>query len=232
MPTKRLSTYEKENLVYKFRDIIYKCSNSQHFPVKKNELVEWTRSLLPESVVVAFDVMMDYSKQLEASPTLARTAYSDVTFQLETDDATYKGEFNAWNVEGDILACIYTIKEGDMYFDEMVRWAEERRKTQHKIKDAIHYIEQLIHACTSAGQVKLLLPDEVDKFLPSSLLHSLQWAERKSRVPRHWNENKEREQVFMEMLALGSLSPKEYDEETYPSADVIRIHWKNPPKGS
>ena len=231
MPTKRLSTYDKDNLCHKFRNIIYKCSNTQHFPVKKTEVVEWTRSLLPESVIVAFDVLLDYSKQLEMGSTLARTAYSDVMFELHTDDATYKGEFNVWGIEEDVVPCTYTIREGDRFFDELARWAEERRKTQHKIRDAINYIEQLIHSCTSSGQVKLLLPDEVDKFLSSSLLHSLQFAERKSRIPQSWTKNKEREENFMEMLALGSLSPDERGEE-YPEADVTRTHWKNTPKGS
>jgi hypothetical protein len=213
MPTRRLSDWDKSNLVDEFERILDRWKNAQPFPIEEANLRNWLLSLLPRDVESAYRLLMRTDKSM------VQDCISYTSLTLDTLEGQYWINVNIWNSDEKFPNTLYQLDTDDYAFVEVLEWARLYHATGHNARAAYDYVQELVWSCTSAGQVDLLLPEEVKQYIPSSMVSSLKGAERKSRVPRSFERDEEAERIFINALAVGSLSPKDRDKK-FAKADV------------
>lgn len=204
MPTLRLTDSDRSWIVSSFILPLQRCTNSLPFPIQEtNDIVEWARDCTPTKLWDAWEYLTD-----NCSSTVTSLGYSKTAF-VETDDGTgnkyriylYGGDTGKWpHYEP-------TCKEGNLHYEEILEWAKQYAHVQEQVDEATRYMQKGVWACTSAGQVARIFPENVLRFLPSKAKSTLGNAERKSRVPSGFEINHETCDLLERMLALGTISP-------------------------
>lgn len=213
MPTKRLSDWDKANLVNQFENILVCWKNAQPFPIERKNLYNWLLSVLPIDVEAAYRLLRRTDKAM------LHDCISYALLVLNAIEGEYRININVWGLQEHFPNTTYRLETDDAAFVEVLEWARLYRATEKNATAAYDYVRNLVWSCTSAGQVDLLLPEEVKRYIPPAIADTLKGAERKSRVPRDFERNEEAEHTLVNALALSSLSPESRDEK-YAEAHV------------
>lgn len=198
MPTERLSDDNKQNISSALDRVIERAMFNKKFPINKKDLFEWLVDQMPQTHQDAYRLLRDENKKLVTnsgswgSKFKVRDTNSEYTIQV-----TAKVPYD--NIE---------VRETDSRVADVIVWLKWYEELKAKVSDAESYGDSLVYACTSVGQLRRLLPDEIMRFIPSKLLDFSE-VERRSRIPRGFHPDPERMDNMLQMLALGSLSPKE-----------------------
>jgi hypothetical protein len=204
MPTLRLTDSDKSWIVSSFSTPLHRCTNSLPFPLKETkDIEEWVQDCIPVKIWDSWKYLMDNCRS-----TVSHLGYTKIAF-VETDDGTgnkyriflYGSDTGCWpHYEP-------TCKKGDLHYEEILKWAKQYAAVQEQVDEAMRYMQRGVWACTSAGQIARIFPENVLRFLPSRAGSSLSNAERKSRVPSGFEINHETCDLLERMLALGTISP-------------------------
>jgi hypothetical protein len=202
MPTKRLTDHDKSWTEHQYTRVFTKAINAHEFPLKKEEIRDWFIDSMPSSIASAYREVFDFNKNL-----LSTSGYCSY-FKIYLPEKTGYYSCTAMDI-GHMPHFEPKFLEGSSHYDEVIKWAAQYWTTNEKIKAVHEYVEAAIYACTSAGQLQRVLPEESLRFLPGEVASTFKHAERKSRIPRDFAVNKHMEELLMEMLALGSISPED-----------------------
>lgn len=217
MPTMRLSPNDKSHIENQFHKVLNRAPNNYPFPVVKKELKEWAFSLMPESMADAYKLLKSYDKSLVQSCGWC----FDIDVHLPNEEGIYliriDASMNLPNFKPNVLP-------GDNYHTEVVEWCKNVSDLDSRVAQASRYVSHAIDSCTSAGQIVRVLPEDCVRFVPNTILSTLADAERKSRVPRHFEPDPEKEKNVLDLLAIGSISP-----EDRPGLDVAVITFREKP---
>ena len=199
MATARLSDSDRSNIVWTLELVINKSLNSKSFPVKKNKLMEWGIKQLPKPIKKAYILLR------EDCPELTRKASGyDCGFTIRTDTHQYKIKFGESGTKFPLEGLL--ILPNDKYHTQIIEWAVWFNEISEKVEEANKYINNLVYACTSVGQLKRLLPQEVMRFIPTHLCDFSE-VERRSRIPASFMPEQEKLDNMLQMLTVGSISP-------------------------
>lgn len=198
MPTQRLSDYEKDDLTGEYLSMLGRAGYNQPFPMEfKSQVWDMGIDLLPKRIRKAYVLLRDEAPLL--------TSVSKYRTQFIIRGATHEYKFSI--LENAPMENLVIYKSYPRY-DEILAWVQWKVKISIQIHDASNTIKRAIQCCTSAGQVKRILPPETLRIMPATMLESLGEAERISRVPAGFKVTTEEMEHFVNMLTLGSISPE------------------------
>lgn len=198
MPTQRLSDYEKADLIGEYNDMLGRGAYNQPFPIEyKKEVWGMGIDLLPRKIRAAYVLLREEAMIL--------TAASKYRTQFIINDEKYQYKFHI--LEAAPMENLVIHKSHERY-DAILKWIVWQTKIQIQITEAERTISKAIKACTSAGQIKRILPPEALRIMPNAMLASLDEAERRSRVPAMFKVTQDEMEHFVNMLTLGSISPE------------------------
>lgn len=198
MATVRLSDDNKSEICSSISNTLHRAMYNKAFPVPKGDISEWITDQLPKAIRKAYRLLR------ADDPELVTNRTHGVDFHIRSDTHKYQIGVSERAPRNNIL-----IRKKDKYHAVVVEWVQWEMDTKRKVDDGTHYIEELVWACTSAGQLKRLLPKEIMTFIPGYLLDFSE-VERRSRIPASFNPNKERLEAMMYMLTIGAISPEKY----------------------
>lgn len=204
MATARLTDYEKSSIASKICHVITRTELNKEFPIKEEDIFNWMQEQMEPRIREAYKMLS------EECPALVSTCSSwQAIIKINSDTRRYRV-----SVSADIpMKDIYVLPT-DPHHAEVIEWLEWTDDVDKKSARARRYCERLVYACTSVGQVKRLLPEEVMRFVPGQLLDFSE-VERRSRIPASLSLDADEMDNMLHMLTLGSLSP-----ETRKGADV------------
>lgn len=196
MATARLNDDERQNISNAITRIIQRALHNKEFPVPKEEVTEWITNQLPKPIREAYRLL-----RADAPDLVIQQSYS-CDFDICSD--TYKYRIGiSQPVPTNNIMVLTTAK----YHAAVIEWVEWEVKTKNQSEDAESYIETLVWSCTSSGQLKRLLPQEVMRFIPNYLLDFSQ-VERRSRIPNGFKPDTDRMENMLYMLTVGAISPE------------------------
>lgn len=201
MATKRLADWDKNRITRDFNEVLKQALNNKKFPIEKDDFEEWARSLLPKKVLKSFNFLMEACEKLVNIP----SKYNSGLTLVDTDQG---GTYHLSTYDGITPYDNIPIPAEHPSYGEVLAWAKWYNETHKKITSAQNWLETCVYHCHSMGQVARVLDDEILRFVPDHIAKSLGGAERRSRMPRGFEIDKERHEELSNMLALGSLSPK------------------------
>lgn len=198
MATMRLGDVERGSIKSNFSTMLARANNNKSFPMEEDEIWDFGMSLLPVQTAEYYQYLRDHAKEL-------------------TTEAGWNPEFGIRNDEAKFSVTIYgvTLPQEHLQlldthprYAEILEWCEHRHVMSERIDDADYYMREVVDACSSVGQIKRLMPEDILRFVPSQMRDTFKHAERRSRVPRDFTPEPERAERLGQMLAIGSLSPE------------------------
>lgn len=198
MGTTRLNDRDRHNICDDFRILMNNCLNSKPFPIHEEEFNAWGLSLLPAETLRCWKHLKIETPDLASGPTRWRPE-----FKICDDEREYRCISN----DGELPYDGIMVPRDDERWREVIAWCQWYVKMDEQRTDAKNYIELIVKKCHSIGQIKRVLPDEILRFVPDSLLSSLKGAERQSRLPRGFYPISERMENLANVLAIAGLSP-------------------------
>ena len=93
---------------------------------------------------------------------------------------------------------------------EILEWAIGYDRMNDRVRAAQSFLNNIVECCSSAGQIRRVLSDDILRFVPDYMQHTFKDAERKSRIPASLGMDGFAESIveLTDVLALGTLSPK------------------------
>jgi hypothetical protein len=208
MATDRLSLSDKSRLEHTFTSTLSRSLNNKPFPINKEDILEFGIKCLPEDVGEHYAWLYNHDRKL-VSYSSWRPEIS-ITVEHPTKPDMMMMRNYKIPIDGSLPRDPTICPESHPRFKEVLEWAEWYAGQSDQVRKATYYIEELVHACTSVGQIKRVLPPEVMSFIPEWMRKNFNQAIRKSRIPRAWAVNDyntpELEEIFMQTLALGAIS--------------------------
>lgn len=218
MPTQRLSDSDKSWIESQFSGVLVQAGNNIKFPIELDDLKEWVVSTMPDHIRNPYETL------LENAPRMLRDASYCSYGVLYAPEGEYELCFNG---NSDHFPPNYKIEIGDddPMYDAIRDWARDYHTIQVQVNKCRRYIASAIEECTSAGQIARIFHADILRFLPHSTLSSLEYAERKSRVPRGFTINPEMTEMVANTMALGSVCPDrkqglDVDVSSFEAAEV------------
>lgn len=199
MPTMRLGDGERSTIINAFGKVAKRATNSKIFPLVEDDFPEFGYSLLPYQVAEAYKFLKDNHDDLvNSSSTFAPD------FRIHSEDHAYKVELYAEELPCDGLI----VPDSHPRYTELITWAQEYNSIIVRVSSAMHYLGGIINECSSMGQIRRVLSDEIIQFVPDYMQESFKDAERRSRIPKNVTLNADRHSELADILAIGSLSPE------------------------
>lgn len=199
MPTMRLGDNERSTIINEFRHVAIRATNSKIFPLVEDDFPEFGYSLLPPKISEAYKYLKDNHDDL-----VKESTYSP-DFRICSKEYAYKVELYGQELPCDGLIVPYSHPK----YIELITWTGEHYSLVMRINSAMGYLRGIVEECVSTGQIRRVLTDEIIQFVPEYMQESFKDAERRSRVPKNAILNADKHNELMDILAIGSLSPKE-----------------------
>lgn len=203
MPTLRLGDQERSEIRQSFNEILERSKNNQPFPLQDHDFPEFGYEMLPSNIA------HHYAELREHGEFLTKASVWNPDFKIRDDayqyDISISGDAVVVPKDGLILPTTYYKHQ------EILEWAASYIEVAEKVSDARGFLSGMVECCSSTGQIKRLLTDEVMRFLPNHMMEHFNNAERRSRIPAGMCMDGFAEKMdnLTQMLALGSLSPSE-----------------------
>lgn len=198
MATSRLSDDDKSQICRSVSNTLSRAMYNKKFPIPEDDITEWVTDQMPKAIRKAYRLL-----KADDSELITSQGYG-VDFTIRSDTHKYQIGIAKTAPKNHIL-----IRKKDKYHADVIKWVQWEVDTKRKVDNGTNYIEELVWACTSAGQLKRLLPEEIMMFIPECLL-DFSTVERRSRIPASFSPDKDRLEAMMYMLTIGSISPETY----------------------
>lgn len=211
MATSRLNDEEKSSICHAVDKTIKRAMFNKEFPVPQEEVMDWLIKQLPKPIRKAYRLL-----RADADDLIKHQGFG-CDFDIHSDTHEYRIDIRAKVPRNHIL-----IQKKDYYHADIIKWAKWEVDTQKAVSDTVSYFDSLVWSCTSVGQLKRLLPDEIMRFIPSHLL-DFSDVERRSRIPASFSPDNKRLEAMMHMLTVGSISPEEHKGVIASTEDIIQI---------
>lgn len=196
MATARLSDDERSSIVNTIERITARALLNKEFPIAKEDATAWVISQLPKPIRKAYLLLKADEPELVTEKSYA----SD--FRIKSDTMMFQIGIDAPVPRDHIL-----VQPSDVHHADIIKWAEWEVDIKKKVDAADSYISELVYSCTSVGQLKRLLPQEIMRFIPKHLLDFSE-VERRSRIPASFTPVADDLESMMNMLTLGAISPE------------------------
>lgn len=199
MATLRLSDSDKQQLCNQFFAELSRCRHNRKFPLKKKQIYKLGLTILPKDVRKAFRLLSEKAGYLVAEE--CRRA----TIQISDTNNEYRAivSYIRWPSREDGI-----VPPDHEHYPVLLEWCQNFHEIHAKVELAGDYVRSIVCACTSAGQIKRILPDEVLRLLPAHITRSFGDAERQSRIPASFRPDPIAEENLVSMLALAAISPE------------------------
>lgn len=201
MPTLRIGDQERQEIRGAFNKVAQRAKNTNPFPLTEDDFPEFGYSLLEPRIAKYYSFLREEAKDL----TSAATWRPD--FRLKNADVTYTITLGT-DVEVP-KENLLMLESHPMYHD-ILAWAQGYCKVRNKVDNAMWFLRCVLDECSSTGQVKRVLSEDVLRFLPKYMNQYWEYAERQSRWPSGLEtEGAERNLTELaDVLALASISPE------------------------
>ena len=220
--TMRLSRYDKSVITSDLCGMVFKLPWSVEFPIEYKKRTDLLDCLYDDALHQAWHTIKIYNEECVRPTTRHKfRLFSHENHQratwllLEFGHPPYGPHHN----EGRYNATPRTLDKSYPFWDVLFEWGTHRARAKNEAVLAQRYIENGVEKCTSFGQVARILPG-VHQYLSSRYAESLQYAERKSRVPIGFvkDYSPELRDGVMNIIAkaslLGTVTSAPYGEET------------------
>lgn len=197
MATTRLGDHERGRTIADFNEIIGRAANNKVFPLDPENSWGFGLGLLPDGV------RDKYIHLTVVEPSLVTKAGWNPTIVVADNINKWKIDLYGQAMPKDNMQ----VPETHPLYQPLIEWCEYHHQIIVDISTADSYLRKIVNACSSAGQIKRLMPPEVLTYLPAKLVLSFGNAERQSRIPRNFQIDKEKMEHFANMLAIGAMSP-------------------------
>ncbi len=197
MATARLDDNEKSRIGTGIGTIIGRALHNKQFPLEKEDVFDWILGQIPESHEKAY-------RLLESEhPELVKKQSYGCDFKILSTTHSYQ-----IGVTSEVPYNHILINPFDPRHAAVLEWAEWWFGVKEQVGEGCNYVEELVWACTSVGQLKRLLPPEILRFVPS---HLLDFSEviRRSRIPASFTPDAVKMEAMMKILTLGAISPEQ-----------------------
>ena len=211
MATSRLSDDEKQSICRAVNMTTKRAMFNKEFPVPQEEVMDWLIKQMPKPIRKAYILL-----RADASDLVKHQGFA-CDFDIHSDTHEYRINIRPKVPRNHIL-----IRKKDYYHADVIKWAKWEVDTQKAVDNATSYFDSLVCSCTSVGQLKRMLPDEIMRFIPSHLL-DFSNVERRSRIPASFTPDNERLEAMMHMLTVGSISPEELKGVQASTENYIKI---------
>lgn len=199
MPTKRLSDYDRTRIHRSFGAVSRRALNSKPFPLTEEEIPEFGISLLEPKVAECYTYLQEFGVDL------VRVSAYHPDFRIRSDTREFEVNMYRVSMPKDGLVVL----ENHPRYTEILAWAMHYHEIEKKVVSGNQYLRTVVNSCTSLGQIKRVLQDEIIRFVPERMQRHFAGAERQSRIPRGFTPDRERLEELANILAIGSLSPEE-----------------------
>ena len=208
MPTKRLSHYDRENILRPLKQTLEREMQQRPFPIESPEVfAEVLLSYAPERLRTAINILAKdapnaLNKRWSQSVDLGKPRVWDGSTNTRPKQASiYVPDRILVNLEWRLD------EECQPTWDLIEPWVQQRVEVSERAERASGYFQKAIWSCSTAGQVKRVLPELVE-ILPNELKESLGEAVRPSRWPLEFQASEDHNE-HLSYLAYCSLLPKE-----------------------
>ena len=183
MATKRLSEYDRRQIKNAIKEITGKADNFYPFPIQDNdEIKKWLHTLVPLILKDAYDILA----QRVNENFFNHSTYTEVVFYTDMH------KYDFMPVHEYMPRFTYNLTEDNPHWGEITDWAFKRCALQKEVVLAESYLCRAIDACSTAGQIKRILPELIG-LLPEGIKSSIFQAARISRFPGAWKDEQEPE---------------------------------------
>jgi len=206
MPTKRLSHYDRESILRPLKQTLERETQQRPFPIESPEVfAKVLLSYMPESIRTAIETL-----EAEEPNALNKRWSTDVDLGRPRvwDGSTTPKQASICIPVRVLVNIKWRLDEGcQPTWDLIEPWIQQRVEVSERAGRANGYFQEAIWACSTAGQVKRVLPELV-QILPDELQASLGEAVRPSRWPLEFQASEDHNE-HLAYLAYCSLLPKE-----------------------
>jgi len=200
MPTLRLGDNEKSEIRSAFKRVIYRAKNNVPFPLQEHDFPEFGYDLLEPRIAKHYEFLRDEAEFL----TKASAWTPNFNVRSATDE--YNISLPRMTLPSDNLL----LPETHHRHAEILEWAIGYDRMNDRVRAAQSFLNNIVECCSSAGQIRRVLSDDILRFVPDYMQHTFKDAERKSRIPASLGMDGFAESIveLTDVLALGTLSPK------------------------
>lgn len=198
MATLRLGDAERSNINNAFARVLERAQNNQKFPLEEEDIEDFGMSLLSDKAAECFSYLKEFEEDL------VRTSSYNPNFKIR--GSTFEYDISLWRVE--LPRDNLLVPEQHAAHAEILEWVTQYCIVQKDIADARDHVREIVAACSSVGQIKRIMQDEILRFVPQYMRETFGNAERRSRVPSGFEIEPDKLTHLSTVLALGTLSPE------------------------
>jgi hypothetical protein len=201
MPTMRLGDNERSELCNAFHRIIVRAKNNVPFPLQEHDFPEFGYDLLEPRIAKHYEFLRDEAEFLTTS------SGWNPDFNIGDGKFVYNIAVPRMNLPHDGLL----LPETHPRHAEILEWAIGYDRMSDRVSAAQSFLNNIVECCSSTGQIRRVLSDDILRFVPEYMQNSFKDAERKSRIPASLGMDGFAESIveLTDILALGTLSPEE-----------------------
>jgi hypothetical protein len=202
MATLRLDDGFKAQIVSHFREPLNRVMHNAKFPIEEKDVWDVGLSLLPPEVKDAYLYVSEYNDDMTRTCRWIPSLYildGDYKYSLTVQDSGASLPYDNMHMP-----------RTHPLHDEVLKFAIAQTEAQKQLTKADDTLTHIIWNCTSIGQVKRIMEKDADllKFVPEHMQRTFAEAERRSRIPKAYTRTPADLQHLGQVLATGSLSPK------------------------
>jgi len=195
----RLGDHERSEIRSGFGRVAQRAKNNKVFPLVEEDFPEFGYSMLDPRIAGPYEFLREHASELTSA------AAWNPDFKIRDATHVYEIEVHGVTLPKEHLL----LPDNHPKHAVLIKWAKEQWDIDQRVSNALYYLHEIVETCSSTGQIKRVLQDEILRFVPEYMHQSLGNAERKSRVPAGLTVSPERLNDLANILALGSLSPKD-----------------------
>ena len=205
MPTMRLGDNEHQQIYNSFKRVAKRANNNKVFPLVKDDFPEFGYSLLEPRIAERYIFLRNEAVALTSCESWNPSIY------VNTKEYKYYITL-ASNTYIKMPLDDMVVPDTHPKYAKLLKWAEEQHAVETRVNLAMNDLETIVYSCSSVGQIKRVLQEDILCFIPDYMRSTFTHAERRSRIPAGLGADiKELARQLEEIayvLALGSISPE------------------------
>lgn len=201
MPTIRLGDAERAQIRGAFHRIMKRATNNRPFPLTEEDFPEFGYSLLDPLLVIHYEYLR------ENAPELTTASGWRPDFKVRSKEFVYKINLERVSMPKDGLL----VPDAHPMQPEILEWAEHYYMMDQRVEYASKFLRGIVDTCSSTGQIRRVLSEDIIRFIPEYMQQAFKDAERRSRIPTNLCMDGFAEKLvdLADVLAIGSLSSEE-----------------------
>jgi hypothetical protein len=193
----RLGDSERSSIKSAFRAVANKAKNSKVFPLTEEDFPDFGYSLLEPRIAKYYEFLRSEAEDLTSAATW------NPSFNIR--DANYLYDISIYGVTMPKEGLLVT--EQHSMYAVLLKWGEEQNDIDDRVDSSMYYLSGIVESCSSTGQIKRVLQEDIIRFVPDYMQNTFKGAERRSRIPAGLELEDEKTEQLIDILALGAISP-------------------------